>query len=262
MQKPETLLSALEGNLPGFDTDDIADDDLVLFVDAHDVFLVADAKEIAEKFLEISATATDGRRGMKFLYAGEKKCWPENLCESLASYPKSPSEYCCANTGFFLSRKVDMITTLKAWVAYFKREQRQHLDNDQVGAHVLVSKPEHKIAIDWNQNIAQIMHLSADHVTFNETSRRFYNTHTKTQPLLLHFNGGSKAWQVPLFQTFVRAVSSSLSSTDSSLPPFVDQQVYNTQIVSGTGLTISQICCGNLATGEFNKLRDDFCDAR
>jgi len=150
------------------------------------------------------------------------------------------------------------VEPLKAVLRRWLEIQDKKLHNDQIGAHIIYGSGNFSVAIDWNQDIVQNVHLSMDHVSFENGV--FVNTHTHSKPVVIHFNGGSKHRQQPMFSAFADHVSK------KNLPKFLDAEKFNTGIVPGTNMTMRQICCGKYTStkktrrGKQNKLPDPLCN--
>lgn len=149
----------------------LPENDVVLFVDAYDVFFTKDLQEIVKRWMDAS---------VEILFAAEAECWPQ---ESMASKHPEPNafKYKYLNSGTYIGR----VGALKEFFA----EQINDDDDDQLYMQRiwLNDTTAHSVGLDYEQYIFQT----------NEpevwVDRELWNPVSFTVPCLYHGNGGPEA---------------------------------------------------------------------
>lgn len=160
----------------------LEEDDIVMFVDAFDVLILADKKTILQKFLKMK---------VPFLMAAETNSHP--FPWRAEEYPQSPTRFRYINTGTYIG----YVNALKNWL-----DALQPIDpviDDQGQA------TEHFLASDRNKRYFKLDHhcrlflplfgvSTKDVAIINDQFRCLL---TGSKPCLIHANGGTfKIWDM------------------------------------------------------------------
>lgn len=137
------------------------------------------------------------------------------MCDDL--YPPSETPYRFLNSGMWIADVQTARRALQAALAYGVKMQEDHYpllggafpntewpvvpinrQNDQeMFSQVFLDGNLEQLQLDYRASLFQCMHMSWDDVQFAGALQRPTNILTGTQPVLYHFNGGSKHMLVP-----------------------------------------------------------------
>lgn len=175
-------------------------EEIVMFVDAYDVVISAGEKEIVDKFLSFNSP---------IVFAAESGCWPfldgrrggEYICDSV--YPPSVTPYRFLNSGTWIGY---VGAARRALQAMMELPEAKDKAIDQELASIVFLKNNSDIALDYNADIFQSVHMSQSHLRLElgpeGKTRRWRNIVTKTLPVVFHFNGGAKSDQKRIETSF------------------------------------------------------------
>ena len=153
--------------------------DIFVFVDAYDVVVTCDAKEILTKFLSFNT---------KILFSAEKYCWPDQ---------NKTNKYKINNTNQpnFLNSG-----TFMAYVQPFKQfyDENSSIINEQTddqryytNLYLKYQNNPNFITLDRESKIFMCLAGSND-IKFDPVKNRYRNTKTNQYPCIIHANGGKK----------------------------------------------------------------------
>lgn len=154
--------------------EDKDNNDYVLFVDGHDVFINDDLDTITERFEGF---------GVDALFAAEKVCWPDKSMETW--FPKSGTGYDYLNSGVYMSTVKALKKLLNTPFVDFEDDQL-YLQKQFVRAKV---EGIIKVGLDHENYIFQCLANAYEDITINK-HRQFLNTKTRCCTCILHGNGG------------------------------------------------------------------------
>jgi hypothetical protein len=168
------------------------DNDIILFVDGYDVFLINNLEEIKNRFV--------GR--CNILFAAEVSCWPDESIASMFDF-NTQTKYKYLNSGCYIGYVKDLKRLMSDDIAdsdddqlYF---QKKYLDN--------VANPVdgYTIEIDIENYIFQCLAGAVDAITIIENGV-LVNTDTNCCPCVIHGNGGNqhKTYFDNLFNKFFK----------------------------------------------------------
>jgi hypothetical protein len=158
--------------------------DIICLVDGFDVLLGAPISEMLAKYKSMHL-------GDKLLFAAEAGCWPvdppyESYCslyKQKGKIQKHKDDNVYLNAGLFMGTVKGFKTVIEErW-----REIHQHID-DQAFYGVVYLFTDH-IRLDHNNEIFQNLIEEKKFMIWDEKAKRWYNTRTKTYPIVLHGNG-------------------------------------------------------------------------
>jgi len=155
--------------------DELADDELVLFTDAHDVHLSGSHKEIEEKFLEF---------GSDIVFAAEKNCWPVKAMETqYHTYHDRYLKYKYLNSGAFIGR----VGPLKKFINKNFHTVSGGTDDQTYYTQLYLAHQTQRnlVRLDTRCEIFQCLFLAS----FDIDEDRCTNRVTGTRPLVWHSNG-------------------------------------------------------------------------
>lgn len=155
--------------------DECVDDDIVMFTDAHDVYVSGTHEEIIERYTTI---------GSDIVFAAERNCWPVKSFETqYLTHTDSYIKYKYLNSGCFIGR----VSSLKTFM-----DQNFHnvsgSTDDQLWYTQLYLKNQsvrQLIRLDTRSEIFQCLHLAM----YDIDQTTCTNTVTGTKPLVWHSNG-------------------------------------------------------------------------
>jgi hypothetical protein len=153
------------------------DDDVVMFVDAFDVLIVADKKKILSKFLKMN---------VPLLIGAETNCAPH---PDLASkYPPAPTPFKYVNTGTFIG----YVKNVKAWLKALGPINPAYCDQG-LTSHYIVNNPNNNLLVlDYHCELFLPLYgVSIDSVTINVKKKRVNCRITESHPYVIHANGSS-----------------------------------------------------------------------
>lgn len=157
----------------------LPDSDVVMFVDAYDVLILATGEHILDAFLSMNAP---------FIVSGEKICFPDK--ELACKYPKSPTPFAYINSGGYIGY-VGYIKQLFKDFPSFKAE-----DDDQ--RLVTTNYLEHpdKYCIDYHCQIFLTTYdMRYDELDIDKKRGAVHNVVTHTTPCVIHGNSKSLWYQ-------------------------------------------------------------------
>jgi hypothetical protein len=100
----------------------LADDDILMFVDAYDVLIISEKNTILKKFFQMKTP---------LLFAAEKNCWPlDNVADR---FPKSPTPFRYIKTGTYIG----YVYFLKKWLQDLSPIDIYKCDQSQISLHYL-----------------------------------------------------------------------------------------------------------------------------
>jgi len=145
----------------------------IMFVDARDVVLLGTPDQVLERFLEFDHPWVCG---------AEVNLWPVN------SFPKDvfpPSSTCWRflNSGAYVANREHLLSCFEKWP-----EIPNDADDQRWLASRYLENPD-DILLDTKCKLIQNM-CGSDHLMYMEYGRA-YNMLTHTEPLIVHFNGGT-----------------------------------------------------------------------
>ncbi len=150
----------------------LKEDEIVMFVDAYDVLIVADKEVILQKFLSMQSP---------LIMSTEKNCHPRHL---IHQYPHSPTPFKYINAGGFIGYVHNLKTLLKA----LSPINLMIGDQGQIAAYFL--KNQSAFTLDYHCNLF----LSLFCVNKAEVEIDSHKVHcytTNTDPCVIHANGKS-----------------------------------------------------------------------
>lgn len=157
--------------------DEYSDDEIITYIDAFDTYVVAEDKEIEEKFLKMDAD---------IVYSVEKNCWPDD------NLSRFFSNNCFLNSGGFVFKngRFKKILDLLSSIGDGILNNQNLVDNDQYLHHLfaLIATTNIKIKFDTKNEIFQSL-IFEETNNFLKENNRFINSNTKTQPCIFHGNG-------------------------------------------------------------------------
>lgn len=183
---------------------DLPPNDVVVFVDAFDVLLIAPFKELIQKYESM-------KLGDTLIFSAEKSgsCWPtshqyEKYCEGYKKQNKEPvnGEYGYLNSGMFMGT----VRGIKSVIESRWRSINQTIDDQGFyGQTYLYSMGQ--IVLDHKCELFQ--NLMGDHfkdLLWDTSKKRWYNKFTKSYPCIAQGEGDAKS-RATLFEIVGPAVS-------------------------------------------------------
>ena len=148
----------------------LADDDIVLFTDAFDVFYADDINTIYERYVDLSA---------KVIFGAELYCWPDKSIED--QFPDTHTPYKYLNSGTIMGEVRELKNILK-----YKSVADD--GDDQLFYQKIFLEGGYDIALDYEQYLFQ---------THDEEvgilNGQLHNPKTNCCPCIYHGNGGDVA---------------------------------------------------------------------
>lgn len=157
------------------------DEDIVMFIDAHDVLIVADKQEILDKFMAMH---------VPFVMAAEKNAFPDIYT---FPYPPSPTPFRYINSGTYIG----YVGIIKQWISALQPIDIKGCDQFQTIYHYFTYPDQGQYFIlDYYCELFLPLYGVKDEELFIDWFRhRIYNKLTDTFPCVIHANGGSfKIW--------------------------------------------------------------------
>lgn len=164
---------------------EVPDDELVVFVDAFDVLVLADAEEISSKF-----AALERRHKKSLFFNAEKDCFPdfEDICAE--GYPPSPHRrWAYLNSGVFVGRGHALKQMLRDPVADVMP------GGDQAFYQRYFRRFPERVGLDTECELACATQGIGGDYGVEWQGRRLLNTVTSQTPALVHFVSDSH-WAV------------------------------------------------------------------
>lgn len=158
--------------------------DIVLFVDAYDVLILADEKTILKKFYA---------KNTPVIVSAETFCYPLLLRDE--EFPPSPTPFRFINTGSIMGYVRDLKQIL--------RDMKPLIPNidDQGQVAEFFLKNKHRFFLDYHADLFLTLHnVSKDSLKVNKKARKVKCLLTGSTPLLVHGNGNGKDLYNELYQ--------------------------------------------------------------
>ena len=165
-QKVNLLRPALE---------DLAEDQIVLFMDGYDVVVTGHVRRILASYEQL---------GTAVVFAAEPFCWPDR--ELADRYPETDSPWRFLNSGCFIGRAGALRQLLSKPIA--------DADDDQLYYTRQFLSGEHDIVLDTGCLIFQCLNGSLDSMEVDRARGALYNRHHKSWPAVVHANGPVGEW--------------------------------------------------------------------
>jgi hypothetical protein len=154
----------------------LPDDDLVLFVDAFDVLILADKENIVSRFLSLN---------VPMLMSTEINCWPSNTTAPFHPETSSPFKY--INTGAYMG----FAKAVSSWLNAFDSTLLSYT-SDQNAAHKLYMKNPNFYALDhWSTLFLNLYQVPLDAILIDQEDKKITCTLNNSSPCILHANGKS-----------------------------------------------------------------------
>jgi hypothetical protein len=156
--------------------DQLTENDLILFVDAFDVLILANPQEIISRFLSLN---------VPMLMATEMNCWPSK--DTAKFHPHTPSPFKYINSGGYIG----WAQAIKSWLNAFDNPLLSG-KSDQEAVHKLFAQKPHFYALDHSCAIFLcLFQVPYNAVLINPVNKTITCTYTNSSPCVLHANGGS-----------------------------------------------------------------------
>lgn len=163
--------------------DYVHENDVVVFMDAFDVYFCGDKSTVLKRYKEMNKP---------IVFGGEPSCYPDDTKQKL--YPTTNSFFRFLNSGLFIGR----VKELKDCMNNFSHEFIDEI-NDQLWWTNKFLERQDIIELDYNNHLfLNCVWLREIEVVCNEGKVIFHN---KT-PLFIHGNGPSKDCIVPFLEYF------------------------------------------------------------
>jgi hypothetical protein len=154
----------------------LPDNDLVLFVDAFDVLILADKQEIVSRFLALD---------VPMLMSMEMNCWPSKTTAPFHPPTASPFKY--INSGSYIG----WVEAVRRWLDAFD-ETLLSGTSDQAAIHKLFIKNSSFYALDhWCTIFLCLYQVPFNAVFIDVVNRQINCIYTNSSPCVLHANGKS-----------------------------------------------------------------------
>ena len=168
--------------------DHLPSSDVVLFVDAFDVLLLASKENILNKFLE---------RKIPCIFSAERRYYPKNSGSDLdIPYPSSKTSFRYLNSGSYIGyvgyikMMLDEIIDNQYSIP-FTRYRR--LNDDQYHCHRYFLQNQETIRLDKKTELfLPLADIEKEELVINSENRTVYVKETKNFPLIIHGNGPGK----------------------------------------------------------------------
>jgi hypothetical protein len=147
-----------------------------IFVDAYDVIALSSPQEVLEKIKDRT----------KMLISVEKNCWPKS--ELASQYPKTDSEWKYINSGSYYSPSKLFIDMIESYPPLYIDDDQLYLTNE------FLNNPDDKV-LDYDCEVFQAYSFIADD-DFGYENKRLQNLKTKSQPVIIHFNGRTDSTKI------------------------------------------------------------------
>jgi hypothetical protein len=153
----------------------LPEQDIVLFVDAFDVLIIADKRMILEQFLKMKRP---------FIMAAEKNCWPLYACQNHEG-PVSSSPFKYINSGTYIG----YVKYLKEWIDDLAPHS-EACDQAQIIFHWNQEKNKKFYHFDHYCELFLPLYLvDQEEVQINQD--HLYCVTTQSYPCVIHANGSS-----------------------------------------------------------------------
>jgi hypothetical protein len=157
----------------------LPDEDVVLFVDAYDVLILADENTILDKFLDMD---------VPFVISVERNCWPN---PNLASkYPKGPTSFCYINAGSYIGYVYNIKQILNELPTVKNNKSDQLLFTLNYFTH-----PEHYTLDYYCDLFLPLCKVEEEELIVDREKGGVQCRETGTWPCVVHGNGSSPIYQ-------------------------------------------------------------------
>lgn len=196
--------------------EDKDNNDFVLFVDGHDVFINDDLDTIAERFEGFNVDV---------LFAAEKICWPDKGMETW--FTKSGTGYDYLNSGVYMG-SVKALKKLLNTPITDSEDDQLFLQKQFIRAKI---DGILNVALDHENYIFQCLAGAHEDITINR-HRQFLNTKTRCCSCILHGNGGTSTKKH--FDELVEKVITKQApqNTTTNTSPILFEQATTFKVVS------------------------------
>lgn len=149
----------------------LPENDVVLFVDAYDVFFQFDLETITKRYLDMHS---------EIIFGAERFCWPDGWMAG--KHPTPHTNYKYLNSGTFIGR----VASLKEFFA----KELTNSDDDQlyIQKNWLEDTSKHSLVLDYEGYIFQ-----TNEPNMVISDGLLYNEETYCYPAVYHGNGGAEA---------------------------------------------------------------------
>jgi len=165
----------------------IPDDDIIIFLDGRDIFVVGSLEEAITKFKNT---------GAKWFISTERWCWPDKNLAPL--FPDNPSPLKYINSGAFIGYAGfvrDLLTKMKPLM-------KDDIRSDQlIFAQFLVRDNRHLlddglVKLDYNCEIfLTLKSVNVNDVFLDESNLRIIYIPSNSMPFAIHGNGNEELWK-------------------------------------------------------------------
>ena len=158
------------------------DDDIIVFIDAHDVVLNSNTEEFIEKFKSLNCD---------ILFSTEVNCYPTRYKQKMDNIIPSDIESKYLNAGGYIGY-VKNIKEMFNWKSeeHINSMCRRGGDQAYFLEYFIENHDKVNIKLDTDSYIFQCM-LRIPWEYFEFKNGRVYNKNNSTYPCFFHFNGGS-----------------------------------------------------------------------
>jgi len=178
----------------------LPDSHVILFSDAFDILYVNNPNKVLASFIN---------KGAEILFSAECGCWPhiieDNGDACFNKYPKAPTPYRYLNSGSWIGFAKKAAEMLKA-VSQEAGNNFQNANDQKLVADMFIAG-RFGIELDYYNSIFQSMHMTLDpplpycnpmeNIELS-TNGIWKNKLTNSNPSVIHFNGGGKAYHLQM----------------------------------------------------------------
>lgn len=171
--------------------DTLNNDDIVMFVDAFDVLIVANKRKILRKFL---------RENSPFIMSAELNCAPHTHLAS--SYPPAPTPFKYINTGSFIG----YVKNIKKWLKALEPISPKECDQGQATLHYLKDpKNTTHFTLDYYCRLFLPLFMVDEKDVKIDTENEIVECLiTHSYPCVIHANGSSFNIWNKVYQQLIR----------------------------------------------------------
>lgn len=154
------------------------DDDIVMFVDAFDVLVVANKKKILRKFL---------RENSPFIMSAELNCAPHT--HLAPHYPPAPTRFKYVNTGSYIG----YVKNIKSWLKALEPISAKECDQGQATIHYLKDPNNTTFyTLDYHCRLFLPLYMVNENEVKIDSVNKIVECHiTHSYPCVIHANGTS-----------------------------------------------------------------------
>lgn len=151
------------------------DEDIVMFIDAFDVIVIADKEVILKKFLKMN---------VHFLMSAEKNCYP--FAYRADDYPLTESSFKFINSGSYIG----YVSNLKIWLADLTPIDLKTSDQGQITNHFL-DKNTHFTIDYFCELFLSLFNVESKEIILDVDDKMVHCLTTSSEPCVIHANGKS-----------------------------------------------------------------------